>query len=217
MKTDLQLKSDVTAELLWDGGINPARVGVAVRDGIVTLSGEVDTYLQKHTAEAAVRRVGGVRGIALDLEVRLAPPHERSDAEIAHAAVMALRWHALVPEDRIQVAVEDGWVTLTGEVERNFQSASAEQCIRPLLGVKGVSNRIVLTHRANPQEIRAGIEAALARHAQREARHIQVEVDGSVVTVRGEVGSLAEQEAVLGTAGHAKGVTRVVDELAVFS
>jgi osmotically-inducible protein OsmY len=215
MKTDTQLKTDVTAELAWDAGVNPTRIGVAVKNGIVTLSGEVDTVLQKHAVERAVRRVGGVRGMALDLQVHLAPAHQRTDADIAQAALYALDWHSFVPQDRVKVAVEDGWVTLTGELDWGYQSASAEQCIRPLVGVTGVTNNIRLTQRVNPETIRTGIDAALARHAKREAKRLAVEVDGDVVTLRGDVGSMAERKAAVGTAFAAKGVSRVIDKLEV--
>jgi len=215
MKTDLQLKSDVTAELAWDPAVNATNVGVAVRDGVVTLSGQVDSYAQKHAVQRAARRIAGVRGIALDLEVRLAPDHQRSDTELAQAAAHALRWHSLVPDDKVKVQVEDGWVTVSGEVDWAFQSASAEQCIRPLVGVRGVTNTLTIRPHASSQEIRQDIAAALQRHAQREARHIDVEVHGSVVTLKGKVDSLAEHKAAMGTAYSAKGVTRVVDRLDV--
>lgn len=215
MKTDLQLKADVTAELVWDPAVNATNVGVAVKDGIVTLGGVVDTYLQKHAVERAVRRVSGVRGIAVDLDVRLAPDHKRSDAEIAQAALHALRWHSLVPDDRLKVEVEDGWVTLTGEVDWAYQSASAEQCLHPLVGVKGVTNKIQLQQRASPVELKQDITAAFARHAQREANHIEIDVEGGVITLTGEVDSLAEHDAAIGTAYAAKGVTRVIDRLQV--
>jgi osmotically-inducible protein OsmY len=215
MKTDQQLKTDVTAELLWDSAVNAANVGVAVKNGIVTLAGQVDTYLQKHAVERAIRRVSGVRGIALDLEVKLAPPHERTDADVAEAALHALAWHSFVPEDKVKVVVEDGWVTLTGEVDWAYQSASAEQCIHPLVGVKGVTNQIRLKQRANPADLRADIITALGRHAEREARHLSIEVDGSVVTLRGIVDSLGEHDAAIGTATAAKGVTRVIDRIEV--
>lgn len=215
MKTDQELKSDVSAELAWDPTINATRIGVAVRNGVVTLSGEVETYLQKHAVERAVRRIAGVRGIALDLDVYLAPDDKRSDAEVAQAALQALTWHSLVPDDRVKVAVDDGWVTLTGEVDWGYQSASAEQCVRPLVGVRGVTNELRLKQRANPADIRSDIEAALMRHAQREAKHIEVDVDGGVVTLRGKVDTLADHEAALGTAHAAKGVTRVVDQIEV--
>ncbi|MGV3569371.1 MAG: BON domain-containing protein [Ramlibacter sp.] len=215
MKTDQQLKSDVAAELAWDPIVNETRIGVAVKNGVVTLSGQVDSYLQKHAAERAVRRLAGVRGLALDLEVHLADGAARSDAELAQTVVHALTAHALVPEGNVQATVEDGWVTLTGEVDWGFQSASAEQCVHPLIGVRGVTNQIRLKQRANPADIRAQLEAALARHAQREARRIAVEVDGGVVTLSGTVESMAELDAVMGTARAAKGVTRVVDQLEV--
>lgn len=215
MKSDLQLKADITAELVWDPAVNPTNIGVAVKNGIVTLSGEVDTYLQKHAVERAVRRVAGVRGIAMDLEVRLAPDHVRSDSDIAQAALHALRWHSLVPDDKVKVEVEDGWVTLTGEVDWGYQSASAEQCVHPLVGVKGVTNGIRLKQRANPAEMRQDISAAFTRHAEREANHIGIEVDGSVVTLSGKVSSMSEHDAAIGTAYAAKGVTRVIDHLEV--
>lgn len=215
VKTDQQLKSDVVAELAWTPGVNATNIGVAVKTGVVTLSGGVDTYLQKHTVERAVRMVSGVRGIAMDLEVRLAPHDKRGDAQVAEAALHSLRWHSLVPDDKVKVAVEDGWVTLTGELDWGYQSASAEQAVRPLIGVRGVSNQIRLKQHVNPAAIRVDIESALTRRAQREARHITVDVDGGVVTLRGEVGSMAEHDAVLGTAHAARGVTRVVDRLEI--
>jgi osmotically-inducible protein OsmY len=215
MKTDQQLKSDVTAELAWDPTISATRIGVAARNGVVTLSGDVETYLQKHAVERAARRVAGVRGIALDLNVSLSPGHSRSDAEVAEAALHALAWHSLVPEDKVKVEVDDGWVTLTGEVDWGYQSASAEQCVRPLVGVRGVTNQVRLKERANPADLRSDIESALTRHAQREAKHIEVEVDGGVVTLRGRVDSMAEHAAVMGTAHASKGVMRVVDRLEV--
>jgi osmotically-inducible protein OsmY len=215
MKTDLQLKADVTAELVWEPAVDATNIGVAVKDGIVTLSGEVETYLQKHAVERAARRVAGVRGIALDLNVKLAPNGMRSDTEIALAALNALRWHSLVPEDRIKVEVEDGWVTLRGDVEWAFESASAEQCVAPLVGVKGVTNNIAIKAHADVTDIARDIADAFARHAQREARHISIEVDGSVVTLRGKVDSLPEHDAAIGTALAAKGVSRVVDKIEV--
>lgn len=215
MKSDLQLKADITAELVWDPAVNAANVAVEVREGVATVNGVVDTYLQKHAVERAVRRVAGLRGIALDLEVRLAPEHRRSDAEIAQAALHALSWHSLVPDDSVKVEVEDGWVTLTGEVDWGYQSASAEQCVHPLVGVRGISNRIRLKQRADPERLRQEIAAAFTRHAQREANHIAIEVDGGVVTLSGTVHSLPEHEAALGVAYAAKGVTRVVDKLQV--
>jgi osmotically-inducible protein OsmY len=215
MKPDLDIKADVIAELAWDPAINTTSIGVAVDKGVVTLSGEVDTYLKKHIAERAVRRVSGVRGIALDLEVKRAARETPTDAEIAHAAVHALRWHSVVPDDQVKVEVEDGHVILTGEVDWSHQLASAEQCVRPLRGVKSIANRITIKPRVKAGDIAGEISAALVRHAQREAKHITVEVDGGVVTLTGKVDTLPEREAAIGTAYCAKGVTRVVDRLKV--
>jgi len=215
MKSDLQIKSDVTDELIWDPAVNSTNIGVAVRDGIVTLSGTVDSYMQKHAVERAARRVAGLRGIALDLEVRLAPGHQRTDTEIAQAALHALRWHSLVPDAHVDVEVEDGWVTLRGGLDWAYQSASAESAVRPLVGVRGVTNEIRLVQHAHAERIREDIAEALKRHAQREAGRIAIDVAGGVVTLHGQVDSLAERDAAMGTALAAKGVTRVVDRLDV--
>ena len=212
---DMDLKSDVAAELAWDAAIDPRKVGIAVKDGIVTLSGTLDTYLEKQAVERALRKVAGVRGIALDLEVKVAPNHQRSDTEIAAAALYALRWHVAVPDDRIQVEVEDGWVKLSGEVDWAFQSHHAEQWLSHLTGVRGVTNTITIRQRVDPDDIKVQVAAALARHARREARHLEIEVDGSVVTLRGTVDSMAEHEAAVGTAMGTRGVTRVIDQLHV--
>jgi osmotically-inducible protein OsmY len=215
MKPDSELKADVLAELQWDPAIDATQIGTAVRDGVVTLIGQVDSYAQKHAAERAVLRVAGVRGIVLELDVHLAPDGTRSDTEIAQAAVHALRWHSLVPEDRVKVKVENGQVTLEGELDWAYERESVEQCIRPLVGVRSVRNLTTIKPRADAHGIASQITAALGRHAQREARHIQVDVDGSIVTVSGHVDSLPEHNAVIGTACAAHGVSRVIDKLEV--
>jgi osmotically-inducible protein OsmY len=215
MKTDMQLKADVTAELAWEPAINAAAIGVIVKDGVVTLTGHLDSFAEKHAVEKAVRRVSGVRGIAVELDVRLSAGHERTDAEIAQAAIAALHWHTWVPDERIKVQVEDGWVTLTGDVDSRFQLTSAEQCVRTLTGVRGLTNKITIKPHARQNDISAEITAALTRQAQREAGHIQVGVEGGVVTLTGNVHSLAEHEAALGAAWATRGVGRVVDNLEV--
>lgn len=215
MKSDLQLKADVANELAWDPSINATNIGVAVKDGVVTLSGHLGTFAEKHAAEQAVRRVSGVRGIALDLDVILAPGHQRSDSEIAQSAAAALRLNSLVPDGKVRVEVEDGWVTLAGEVDWRYQFASAEQCLRPLVGVRGLSNQITIRPRVKGDEIARQIAAALARQAEREARHIGIDVDGAVVTLTGKVHSMAEHDAALGVALSAHGVSRVIDHLQV--
>ena len=215
MKTDIQLKADVTAELAWDPAIDAGSIGVIVKNGVVTLTGHLNGYAEKQAVEKAVRRVAGVRGIALELDVKLAPSHKRSDSEIAQAAVWALTWHSVVPEERVKAEVEDGWVTLSGEVDWPYQRSSAEQCIRWLTGVRGLTNLISTKPRTSEKGIASEISAALTRQAQREANRIAIEVDGSVVTLAGEVHSLAEHDAALGVASSTRGVSRVVDKLEI--
>ena len=212
MKSDTDLKNDVIAELHWEPAVDATRIEVAVRDGIVAISGKVDNYAQKCAAERAVARVASVRGIAMDLEVRLPPHGKRPGTELAHAALQALRWHSLVPEDKVKVEVESGVVSLTGEVDWEYQRASAERCVRPLIGVVGVRNLIALSPRAQAENIAAEITAALQRHADREAKHIRIGVAGGVVTLEGHVDSLAEHDAAIGTAFSTMGVSRVVDK-----
>jgi osmotically-inducible protein OsmY len=215
MKTDLQLKDDVLSELAWDPAVHAQAIDVTVKDGLVALSGHLGTYAEKRAVEKAVRRVTGVRGLALDLDVQLAPEHRRTDSDIARAALAALQWHAWVPHERLHVQVEDGWVTLTGQVDWHYQLASAEQCIRPLLGVRGITNRITVKSPVTESEVSRQIVGALTRHAQREANRIEVDVQGSVVTLAGTVDSLPEHDAVVAVANATRGVSRVVDHLAI--
>jgi len=215
VKTDVDLKRDVEDELAWDPVINPASVGVAVRDGVVTVSGQLETYAEKHAVENALRRVSGVKAIAMELDVKLAPEHQRSDTDIANAAQMALRWNTLVPIDQIRLTVDKGWITLQGEVDWDYQRRSAEKAVRPLFGVKGISNEITLKPKTAPGDVVRRIEAALRRQAEREVKHMQVEVDGSTVTLRGEVRSWHERQAAQGAAWSAPGVRTVINELRV--
>jgi len=215
MKSDSQLKQDVSTELDWDPSINASQVGVAVKDGVVTLSGHLDTYAEKHAVERAAQRVHGVKAIAVELDVKLAPSHQRSDSEIAAAAESALKWHSLVPAERLQVKVEKGWVMLNGEVDWEYQRRSAEKAIRPLTGVIGLSNAVTLRPSTSPANVANRIRDALTRHAEHEAKHIEVIVNGSVVTLRGKVDSWPERTAAYGAAWSAPGVMSVVNELTV--
>jgi osmotically-inducible protein OsmY len=215
MKSDIELKADVAAELAWDPAINATNIGVMVKDGVVTLAGHLDKYSEKRAVERAVRRVSGVRAVVLELDVKLAPEHTRTDFEIAQAAASALRLNSLVPDGKVKVEVEDGWITLTGQVDWGYQLASAEQCMRALAGVRGITNSVTIKPRVQGKEVAAQIKAALTRQAEREARHIDVEVQGAVVTLTGKVHSMAEHDAALGVAYSAHGVARVVDHLQV--
>jgi osmotically-inducible protein OsmY len=215
MKTDSQLKADIEAELDWEPSINATNVGVAVKNGIVTLSGHLDTYAEKFAIERVASRVSGVHAVALELDVKLASNHVRSDTEIAASVEAALRWNALIPADKIRVKVEKAWVTLSGELEWDYQRREAVRVVRPLIGVRGLTDLISLKARATPADVISRIRAALTRRAEREANDVRVEIAGSVVTLRGRVPSMSERAAAVGAAMDAPGVTRVINEMAV--
>lgn len=215
MKSDAQLKADVTRELEWDTSINASNVGIAVNNGIVTLSGHLDTYAEKYAIERAAQRVEGVKAVAVELDVKLAPDHKRSDSEIAQAIETAFKWHVFIPGDRVHVKVEKGWVTLTGQVDWEYQRSATEKTVRPVTGVIGVSNQIVLKAQIPPSDISNRIREALKRHAEREAKNVEVSVNGSVVTLRGKVDSWPERMAAQGATWSAPGITQVVNELRV--
>jgi osmotically-inducible protein OsmY len=215
MKSDAQLKRDVIAELEWDSAIDAAHVGVAVREGIVTLSGHIDNHAEKHAIEQAVRRVQGVSGIALEVDVRLDPAQTPSDSEIAAAVESAFRWNTLIPHDRILVKVEKGWLTLTGEVDWEYQRQNAATAVHALQGVVGVSNAITLKPRKVEADIAQGIRAALIRHAAEASRRIEVIADGGEVILRGQVDSWAERAEAVAAAWAAPGVHTVTCELDV--
>ncbi len=215
MKTDAQLKKDIEAELEWDPAVNAAHIGVLVFNGVVTLTGHLETLAEKHQAERVVQRVAGVRAIANEIDVKLAASHVRHDADIAQAIATAFSWHTLIPGDRILVKVEQGWVTLTGAVNWDYQRRLAEQTVRPVMGVRGVSNRIQLEIASTPTNIAQRIEQALSRQAEREAKAIEVDVHGSTATLRGMVHSWAERTAAQGAAFSAPGITSVINELRV--
>jgi osmotically-inducible protein OsmY len=215
MKTDADLKRDVMAELAWDPAVKSTAIGVAVKDGVVTLTGHLDTFAEKHAATRALRRVAGVKAIALEVDVKLAPDHRRSDTDIAASAQQALRWNTLVPVDAIRLTVDHGWITLQGELEWDYQRRSVEKALRPLMGVVGISNEIALRTRPRADRLAQQIEDALTRQALREAKRIKVEVDGSTVTLRGAVHSWQERDAAQGVAWSAPGVGNVVNELNV--
>lgn len=215
MKLDAELKKDVMAELAWDPAVNADAVGVSVRDGVVCMSGHVDTLSEKHAVEKALRRVPGVKAIAMELDVVLAPSHRRSDAEIAAAAGHALRWQTLVKADNVQLSVGQGCITLRGEVEWDYQRKGVEKLLRPLTGVVGLHNEIVIRQRPTPANVAARIESALTRQAVREAHRVQIDVNGATVKLSGRVHSWQERDAAQGAAWSAPGVRSVVNEIDV--
>ncbi len=215
MKTDADLKTDVTAELAWDPEVKSTAIGVAVKAGVVTLSGHLETFADKHAAARALRRVAGVKAIALELDVKLSPEHRRSDTDIAAGAREALKWNTLVPLESIRLTVDHGWVTLQGDVEWDYQRRSVEKAIRPMMGVVGISNEITLRVGPKVTDLTRKIQDALTRQALREAKHIQVSVDGTTVTLSGTVHSWQERNAAQGVAWSAPGAQSVINDLLV--
>lgn len=215
MKTDSDLKKDVLTELSWDPLVPEARVGVAVSDGVVTLTGHLDTYAEKIATRRAVERVSGVKAIAVELDVVPVGIHQRSDTEIATAVEHVLGWNTSVPQDRVKVSVEKGWVILSGELDWNFQRRAVERMIRPLKGVVGITDNIRLKTLPIPVNLSNRIQDALTRQAVREARRIDISTDGSVVTLRGHVHSWAERNAAEGATWSAPGVSRVDNQLII--
>ena len=212
MKTDAQLKNDVIEELKWEPTISSTNINVATDNGVVTLSGTVPHYAEKSAAERATQRVEGVKAIAEELEVHT--DGIRKDSEIAQAVVNTLRWHVWVPS-HVQATVENGWVTLAGCVNWEYQRISAKDSVSHLSGVKGVSNNITLTPSAQPTAIKVAIEKALMRDAEIDAENIDVSADGGKVTLAGTVSSFNEREEAETTAWRAPGVTSVENKLAV--
>jgi osmotically-inducible protein OsmY len=214
MKTDNELRQAIAAELAWEPSVRSPEIGVAVKDGVVTLTGTVNTYAQKFAAERSVERVSGIRAIAEDLQVVSTGDYNRTDSDIAHAAANALLWDVEVPTDRVKPIVRNGWVTLEGGVDWFFQKAAAERAVRNLAGVKGIVSRIEIKPPvANSVQVKADIESALRRSAMVDAKEIHVETTDGTVTLRGTVRSLAERDDAERAAWNAPGVTRVKDEL----
>jgi len=215
MKTDTQLQKDVLAELNWEPSVNAAQIGVEVKDGIVTLAGHVNSYPEKEHAEKAAQRVAGVMALTVELEVKLPGPSARTDVDIARAAENVLVWMTYVPKDAIKVMVENGQVTLSGDVDWQYQRQGALDAVRYLMGVRGVHDHIQLKPKVSLSAVKGDIEAALHRRAKEDAKKINVAIDGTDVTLSGHVHSWSERELAKHTAWGTPGVRNVVDNITI--
>jgi osmotically-inducible protein OsmY len=213
MKTDSQLQKDVLAELAWEPAIHAAEIGVEVKGGVVTLSGEVRTFAEKWRAERAAQRVSGVTALAVDLQVHLMESGVRGDADLAESARNILQWTSGVKADSVKVMVETGWITLTGDVDWKFQKQAAVDAVRSISGVTGVSDQIGVVPRVQAAAVKSDIEAAIQRAATADARRIDVAVSGTNVTLSGTIHSWAERDLVTQSAWNSPGVSNVVDNL----
>ena len=215
MQTDSDIQRDVLAELSAEPNLKNDDIAVGVRDGVVTLAGYVDSYADKWRAERVVSKIKGVQAVVNELEVRLPSGSQRNDQEIARAAVNAFQWNVLVPHDRIKVVVEDGWITLRGEVDWYYQKEEAERTVRNITGIKGVSNLITVAAVPTPSDVKQRITDALRRGAQFDAERITVEVVGHKAILKGTVRSYAEMQDAERAARKAPGITEVENRLTI--
>lgn len=213
MKTDTQIQQGVLAELQWEPSVDAADIGVEVKNGVVTLAGHVNSYAEKVHAQCAAQRVAGVKALAVEMSVKLAGPSKRTDAEIATAAEQALQWTALLPESRIKLMVEKGVITLTGDVDWDYQRKSASSAVRYLKGVVSVDDQILLKPEVVVSAVKAEVEAALQRRAHTDSAAVTVSVNGTAVTLTGKLHSWSERELATSAAWGTPGVYSVVDDI----
>lgn len=215
MKHDRQLQEQVIAELGFVQGVNSAQIGVTATGDVVTLTGTVDTFMQKLLAVEAAERVSGVHGVANEIEVRLTSGHQRGDTEIAQAALQALKWSWIEALKSVRVRVQHGWVTLEGDLTWDYQRQAAHDAVANLIGVRGVGNLIALKPVAKPNEVESSIKRAFERRSELDANQVTVAVSGGQVTLSGQTSSWAEREQAANAAWSAVGVTRVENHIKV--
>ena len=215
MRSDSEIEKNVKAELEWDPDLDATDIAVSVKDGVVTLTGFVKSYTDRYEAEIAAKRVAGVVAVANDIEVRMPSVDERPDPDIAREAAAAIKSQLPISSQNIKIIVKNGWATLEGEVEWQYQRQTAENVVRRIKGVKGVSNTILLKPRAEPTEVKRKIQEALRRSAEVDANRIEVEARGGEVVLKGTVRSWIEREEAERAAWAAPGVTKVEDRIIV--
>lgn len=215
MRKDIDIQNDVVAELQWEPGLRDDDIAVGVRDGVVTLGGSASSYGDKLAAERVAGRIKGVQAIANDIEVRIPSVWSRTDPDIAHVALDALKWDFAVPEKLIKVKVDKGWLTLEGEVEWHYQRDAAERAVRYLTGVQGVTNLIRVPVRPAPADVKKKITEALHRSAQFDAEHVTVEIAGAKAILQGTVRSYTESRDAVRAAHNAPGIIEVENRLTV--
>jgi osmotically-inducible protein OsmY len=215
MRTDAEIQKDILAQLKWEPFLNPASIGVSVKDGVVTLSGQVDSYSKKIGAELAVKKIAGVKAIANDVHVGVSPVYLRTDTEIAEAVARTLQWHVAIKEDKIKIVVEKGVVTLSGEVDWNYQRQAAVDAIQHMAGITRVNNYIAVKPSVSSTDVHGRISQALQRNATLDSEKISVDVLGPKVVLRGAVRSIAEKGNAEMAAWFAPGVTSVDNKLAI--
>ncbi len=215
MKTDAQLQNDVMAELKWNSSLHATKIDVDVSDGVVTLSGHVHHYSQKWTAERAAQKVWGVKALVIKIDVILSGSSKRNDTDIARAAENLLEWTTTWPKSHVNVMVENGWITLSGELEYEYQRELAASAVRHLIGITGVSNQITVKPGLSVTTVKSDIRAALKRRALTDADEIMVAVNGGKVTLTGVVNSWSERDMVIDSVWNTAGVSDVNDNISI--